>query len=189
MKKITSVLCILIGIVVIVIGFHVGKMSETLVAETNAIQSEKSATQRVYSDVFRDTNYDIPGYSFGADFYTEVYNGIDTMVTELSDMVYANKLVLDAQYDTMENLCTALDTTNKNINNSIFNQSKTTIEIAKYIIICIGLAIISLGLTGAGNAFEIKNNKSSSGTSAKTEEIENSTEENINSENVSNVTA
>ena len=37
--------------------------------------------------------------------------------------------------------------------------------------------------------FEIKNNKSSSGTSAKTEEIENSTEENINSENVSNVTA
>ena len=65
MKKIIAIITIIVGIIVIVLGL--------------CIQPGK-----VY--LHNDSIYSVPSAAFGADFYTYVYDGVDTIVDELDDI-------------------------------------------------------------------------------------------------------
>ena len=65
MKKTVAIITMIIGLIVMIMGFSI---------ETNDVPTHIHSSYNVY------------GAAFGADFYTYVYDGIDTIVDELDDI-------------------------------------------------------------------------------------------------------
>lgn len=110
-KKITAIVIAVIGLIVVIMGASI---------------SGKDADTSSYS--FSAGYFDIPGASFGADFYTYMYDGSDTIVEELYNLNIGVAEVIDAQ------------------NYQIKKAAETTEAVYKtggMIVIAIGLAIIA----------------------------------------------
>ena len=103
MKKTIAIITIVVGIIVMILGL--------------CIQPGK-----VY--LYNDSSYSVPGAAFGADFYTYVYDGIDTIVDELDDI---NEGMSDLVYG-VKSIC------------------DTVAKVGKMIVISIGLLIVVMGL-------------------------------------------
>lgn len=121
-KKITSILVALIGIVVIVFGF--------------LLRGEQ--VYHYVKDVGTFYEYDVPGYSFGADFYTHIYDANDTIVSELNDVITVQNSLLKASAKNVE----AMDS----VANAVY-------EVGGTLVMVIGVAIFAVGLINIGKAF------------------------------------
>lgn len=102
-KKLSAILMSAVAVIVIILGL------------TISTEVKNPATAGYY---------DVPGASFGADFYTYVYDGIDTMVDEMSSI---NNNIVRSQHAAVE-------------------AQENTAKACKIIVISIGLAIFALAL-------------------------------------------
>ena len=84
LKKITSILCVLLGIAVIVLG---------LTFDTNV--SKHDVDEKSFR--ISSNTYDLDYASFGADFYTYIYRGSDTIVDVLDEMNKSTETIVKAE--------------------------------------------------------------------------------------------
>ena len=84
LKKITSIVCILIGIAVIVLGVGI-----------KAGFDDHTVSENHYS--YRAETYDLPYAKFGADFYTDIYQGSDYIVDVTNDINKSIETVVNAE--------------------------------------------------------------------------------------------
>ena len=75
LKKIAAIAMVLLGLITIIIGAGLKNTEFTEIAEDYSGSASYSFGR-----------YSITGYAFGADFYTEMYNGSKTIVDELDDI-------------------------------------------------------------------------------------------------------
>ena len=131
-KKITAIITAVIGIVVIILG-------ATLMGET--------ANHAVDDNSFRYVaeNYNADYASFGADFYTYIYDASDTIVDELNDINKAMETVVKAQ-----NSINAAATANVLATDDLID---TVNHVGGMIIIAIGLSILAYAVQKIGVAF------------------------------------
>lgn len=93
--------------------------------------------ENVYS-----SHYDVKGASFGADFYTYMYDASDTIVSELDKS-------LELQNELNKNVV-ELKNTVGNVGNSISYDMSYALGM---LIICIGISTLAFSLVSIGNAF------------------------------------
>ena len=125
MKKITSVITAIIGIIVIIMG--VSFMNNT---------SNYSVSGGSFQ--FSPPNFDVEGAKFGADFYTYMYGASDTIVEELDSLNQAMEVMVDAQ---------------NSIKAATAVNARATCVTGGMIVIAIGLAILAYATQAIGVAF------------------------------------
>lgn len=132
MKKITSLLCVVLGIVILILGIS---------AKAEPVNNCPASDYYVYNP----DDYYLSSASFGADFYTYIYRGVDTAVDELNDINTAMGEVVRAEEGiyaaTLRNI-DATDALNDTVN-----------RYGSLLLIAIGLAVIAYGLVSTGKAF------------------------------------
>ena len=134
LKKITAILCLVIGIIVVILGVTIDA------SKPNHAPEDKS---------FRYTasGYDVSSAAFGADFYTYTYRGIDTAVAALDGIDKSTETVVKAQNGiyqaTVANIA-AVDSLAANVS-----------KIGKLIVLSIGLMVTAFGLYACGNVFVV----------------------------------
>ena len=121
-KKITAIAIAVIGLVVIILG---ASLSGTDV---------KSASSFSYSA----GSFDVPGASFGADFYTYMYDASDMIVSELDAMGEGFAEMVDAQ---------------SHMGKKIVETTKAVYEVGGMIVIALGLALIAWDIPKLAEAF------------------------------------
>lgn len=132
MKKITSVLMAVIGLLVLVLGI--------------AFQPEVTSfdlTEKTFK--YTAENYDLPYAAFGADFYTDIYEGSDLIVDALDDINRSTETVVAVQnaiYTASSASVHALEELNRNIGKTV-----------RFVLIAIGLSILAAALPQLGSAF------------------------------------
>ena len=112
--NIGTVISIILGIVIIVIGYKVydGKIDLSSTATHTALRK------------------DIPSASFGGDFYTYMYDASDTIVTELSDIDSGIETTTQMIYTLNQNLYKTANEINKTFGLLIICIGIATIAIA-----------------------------------------------------------
>ena len=132
LKKITSIICVVLGIVAIVIG--------TTIAAEPANHSVEDNTYR-----YSATDIDLPYAAFGADFYTDIYEGSDYIVDVLDEINKSMETVVKAENGIYEATAANIEATDDLIN--------TIYKVAGIIVIAIGLMILAYGIGNVGIAF------------------------------------
>ena len=136
-KKITSVLCVLLGIAVIAMGV-------TIVSE-----SPKAGYDSSYSGFKHDADYYSADYaSFGGDYYTYSYKANRIMVDELNDINSAMATLVRAQN-------TIIETVSDEVNTSL-NLIESIEKVGGILTCAIGVGILAFSLQYVGNAFSEK---------------------------------
>ena len=132
LKKITAIVTAVLGLIAIILGF-------TLLGEqdTHSTNSQSFVHIAPVSDV--------PGASFGADFYTYMYDASDVMVSELSDINHAASTIIDAQNAIIKNTASTVRATDALAN--------TISKAGGVITIAIGMAILAYAANCAAVAF------------------------------------
>lgn len=132
LKKLSSIICFILGIVVIILGTR-------LVAEP--------ADHSVEDNTFRysATDYDLPHAAFGADFYTDIYEGSDYIVDVLDDINKSMETVVKAENGIYEATAANIKATDDLID--------TIYEVSGMIVIAIGAVIVAYGIANIGIAF------------------------------------
>lgn len=134
LKKITAIITAILGLIVIVLGL-------TLLGEQDIhTTSHQSFGHTAIA-------YDVPGASFGADFYTYMYDASDIMVSELGSINQAASTIIDAQNAIIKNTSSAVQATD--------NLISTISKASGIITISIGIAILAYALQCAGKAFAL----------------------------------
>ena len=124
-----------ISVIVIILGI-------TVVSD-NADHSIEASAQR-----YTSFGYSIPGAAFGADFYTYVYDGIDTIVDALDDLTGSAETIVSMQGSILEASKANIAATDA--------LSNTVSKVGGMTIIAIGLAILAMSLKAIGSAFVLK---------------------------------
>ena len=132
LKKITAIITVLIGIVVIFLG--------TSVMDPSA-NHKVSAKTPSYTAGYYNAEY----ASFGADFYTYIYEASDIIVDELNDINSAMGVLVQAQNAATEAAAEHVEATDDLIS--------TVGKVGGMVIVAIGLAIVANGLQAVGAAF------------------------------------
>ena len=132
LKKITAIVCIVIGIAVIVLGIGIKPDFD-----------DHAVSKNYYSYSAKD--YDLPYAKFGADFYTDIYQGSDYIVDVTNDINKSIETVVNAQNGIYAATAANIDATDALI--------ETVYEVSRIIVISIGLGILALGLVSFGKAF------------------------------------
>ena len=133
-KKIVSILTLIIGLLVIVMGV---KVMNTSVSDSLGGS---------YTD-FEVGEFDVWGASFGADFYTYMYDASDMIVEELNAINNGLEIVVDGQNSLRSAMGSVMRATN-GVNETV---SKT----GGAVVIAIGAAIFAQGLPVAVEAFSV----------------------------------
>lgn len=118
--NIPSIVSLLLGIAIIVLGVSVMNMKTEITIYKD--ESASNGSQR---------NYDIQGASFGADFYTYMYDAADTIVDELDTVT--------------EELDTTIDELN-DVNKGIETLSQGMSDMANAIYYPAGIIVIAIGM-------------------------------------------
>ena len=121
LKKITSLISAFIGIVVVILGI--------ILASTNVSSQYFSA---------KNEGYDVPGASFGADFYTYMYDASDEIVSALDNI--------------SDNTAKIVSVENYLVEKSVENTS-AIYKAGGIVVVAIGLAIIVYSLSMISSAF------------------------------------
>ncbi|MBR3564282.1 MAG: hypothetical protein IKN92_05765 [Clostridia bacterium] len=134
LRKITSIICVLIGVAVLIMGFTF-----------NVDPADHSVLDRSFE--YNAKGYDLTGAKFGADFYTYIYNGTDTIVDVLNDINMSMQTVVSGENGVYKALAANIIATDE-LNDTIK-------KIGKIIIISIGFAILAFGVVSFGKAFSV----------------------------------
>ena len=131
-KKITSIICTILGIATIVLGTKI---------------TAEPADHSVEDDYFRysATDYDLSSAKFGADFYTYIYRGSDTIVDVLDDINKSTETVVKAENGIYEVTAANID--------AIDDLIDTIYIVGRIIVIAIGVMIFAYGIGNLGIAF------------------------------------
>ena len=132
LKKITAVVTAVIAVIVIILGVTVLNAGTTHSVDDSSFR-------------YSATEYDAKGASFGADFYTYVYDASDIIVDELDEINKGMETVVKAQSAINENVATGVD--------AIDDLIAVVCKAAGMIIISIGLAILAYAVQCIGKAF------------------------------------
>ncbi|MBR0425905.1 MAG: hypothetical protein IJK01_07290 [Clostridia bacterium] len=132
LKKITSILCVLLGIAVIVLG---------LTFDTNV--SKHDVDEKSFR--ISSNTYDLDYASFGADFYTYIYRGSDTIVDVLDEMNKSTETIVKAENGIYEAAAANIE--------AVDSLAEIVAKAGKTIILAIGIMIAALGLHSFGSAF------------------------------------
>ena len=132
LKKITSILCVVIGLIVLVLGI-------TFNAKLEAHETE-GATVR-----YSAADYDLERALFGADFYTYIYNGSDTIVDVLDDINKSAETIVKGEN-------AIIKATEENIK-ATDALAQTVEKVGKMMIIAVGLLTLAFGINSLGKAF------------------------------------
>lgn len=132
LKKITAIVTAVLGLIAIILGF-------TLLGE----QDTHSTNGQSFVHIAPVS--DVPGASFGADFYTYMYDASDVMVSELSDINQAASTIIDAQNAIIKNTSSTVRATDSLAN--------TISKAGGIITIAIGMAILAYAANCAAVAF------------------------------------
>lgn len=132
MKKITSILMAVIGLVVIVLG-----------ASFRPEVTSSDLTEKTFK--YAAENYNLEYCAFGGDFYTEIYAASDMIVDVLDDINRSTEDVVAVQnavYTAASAGVHALEDLNRNIGKTV-----------RLVLIAIGLSILAAALPQLGSAF------------------------------------
>lgn len=132
LKKITAVIMALIGVVVIILG-------ATMMKDAPG-HSVSDASFRYSADY-----YNADGASFGADFYTYIYDASDIMVDELNDINNAMETVVSGQSKLNQSIAAGVRAADDLID--------TVNHVGGMIVIAIGLAILAYAVQALSAAF------------------------------------
>ncbi len=132
LKKITSILCVLLGIAVIILGV-------TFDANVSKHDVDEKSF-RVSSNT-----YNLDYASFGGDFYTYIYKGSDTIVDVLNEMNKSTETVVKAENGIYEAAAANIE--------AVDSLAEIVAKTGKIIILAIGIMIAALGLHSFGAAF------------------------------------
>ena len=131
-NKITAIISLALGIIVVIMGLSM--------LSPSASTSFSGSSSTYYSG-----SYDVRGASFGADFYTYMYDASDTIVEELNDISTAAEIITKNQQGIRNGIHSVMDATDS-LNNTV---SKT----GGMIVIAIGLSILSRSVPLAADLF------------------------------------
>lgn len=132
MKKITSILMVVIGLVVIVLG-----------ASFQPEATSYDLTEKTFK--YAAENYNLQYCAFGGDFYTEIYAASDMIVDVLDDINRSTETVVAVQnaiHNASASSVHALEELNRNIGKTV-----------RFVLIAIGLSIIAAALPQLSIAF------------------------------------
>ncbi len=132
MKKITSILMVVIGLVVIVLG-----------ASFQPEATSYDLTEKTFK--YAAENYNLQYCAFGGDFYTEIYAASDMIVDVLDDINRSTETVVAVQnaiHNASASSVHALEELNRNIGKTV-----------RFVLIAIGLSIVAAALPQLGSAF------------------------------------
>lgn len=132
LKKITAIVTAALGLIAVILGL-------TLLGD----QEGQSSYHNSYT--YFPEYYYTDNASFGADFYTYMYNASDTIVDELNDINQAMGTVVDAQTTVIRNTANAVQATN--------DLADVVGRTGGVITIAIGLAILAYAANCAAVAF------------------------------------
>lgn len=132
LRKITSVICIIIGLVVIILGISFNANLKTHGTDGATVQ-------------YSAKNYDLEYASFGGDFYTYIYKGSDTIVDVLDEINKSMETVVNGEN-------AMINTTKANIK-ATDALAETVEKVGKTVIIAIGLLTLAFGVNSLGKAF------------------------------------
>lgn len=132
LKKITAIVTAVIGLIVIILGATLmGKADRFSVNDDNFH--------------YTATYYSVQDASFGADFYTYMYDASDTIVDELNDINSAISTVVAAQDAVVANTAANIKAT--------MALTETVGKAGGMITIAIGLAVLASAIQIASTAF------------------------------------
>lgn len=132
MKKLTSILCLVIGLVILLLGIT-----------AKAQPADNGISGGGYS--YYPEDYYLRSASFGADFYTYIYEGSDVIVDELNDINQAMATVVEAENGIYRAAARNISATDE--------LTDTVNRYGSLLLIAIGLAVIAYGLVSTGKAF------------------------------------
>ena len=132
LRKITAIVTAVLGLIAIILGF-------TLLGE----QDTHSTNGQSFGHIA--TVSDVPGASFGADFYTYMYDASDVMVSELSAINHAASTIIDAQNAIIKNPASTVRAADALAN--------TISKVGGVVTIAIGMAILAYAANCAAVAF------------------------------------
>ncbi|MDY3225962.1 MAG: hypothetical protein SOW84_08880 [Candidatus Faecousia sp.] len=131
-RKITAILTALIGVIVIVMGVALMK--------SDAYHGVDNSSFRYVAE-----EYNAKSATFGADFYTYIYNASDTIVDELNAINKAMETVVKAGNSINDAVSANVDATDSLI--------AAVFKVGGMVIIAIGLAILAYSIPCIGAAF------------------------------------
>lgn len=132
LKKITAVLMALIGVVVIILG-------ATMMKDAPGHSAADISLRHSASDYYAKSA------SFGADFYTYIYDASDIMVDELNEINHAMETVVSGQKKLNQSIAAGVHAADDLID--------TVNHVGGMIVIAIGLAILAYAIQVLGAAF------------------------------------
>ena len=127
LKKIAAIAMVLLGLITIIIGAGLKNTEFTEIAEDYSGSASYSFGR-----------YSITGYAFGADFYTEMYNGSKTIVDELDDIGNGVEAAVKAASESAKINAISI---------------RANAKLASAVVIAIGLAILAFAVFALGSAF------------------------------------
>lgn len=138
LKKIASVLCAALGVVVIIMGISLNKTPASHVLDETTFRYSAS-------------DYDLPYAAFGGDFYTEIYKGSDYIVDILDDMNKSTETVVRAENGIYE-------AANANIA-AVDSLVGAVYKVGSLLVIAVGMGILASGLRACSEQFTLPQKK------------------------------
>lgn len=197
-KKIASIVTLAIGLIMIILGIviYANKSTNDLTYPESYSASSKQYSLEERNLLSAGGTFGVTSATFGADFYTYIYRGVDeavnaldTISSQLSQSSYADQAIYEALQTTVEadndiyavladNL-SATDQLSKTIYSAAVQQNEKQVQQSAIILLCIGALILVYGINLASGSFEFKfmvKNKASSAKPIPTESTDTAVE-------------